>query len=187
MFLALLLLASQLSPNVPQQVESIVQTRDGIKGCHATVVGIVQLLTAAHCIDSGELTWRGSFGALSGKSGVARLMWRDDARDLAMYQAIDPPNWPRVKITKERPSSQDPLYYIIQLYKGDIDVVAKAAYLGVDGEGDLAAFGIIPGGASGGGLLNAAGELIAVVTAGAKEHPVLFAKPITAWPQPGKK
>lgn len=151
--LALLVLAA-----VPIQADYIVTVTHDHVSCHATPIGIVQLLTAAHCAGADTISWQGQ-----GLQGTAQLMWKDEQRDLAMFQAQPPPGWSIVKIAKDKPSPAEQVYYRTYLPQR-VSVVAPGWYLGVDDEGDIdvgPAY-LAPGG-SGSGLLNSRGELIGVM------------------------
>ncbi|HEY5986261.1 MAG TPA: serine protease, partial [Streptosporangiaceae bacterium] len=126
--------------------------------CHGTPVGIVQILTAAHCVGSGVLKWKGQ-----GQEGGATLLWRDERRDIAMLVTDKPPQWLPVHIAKDKPKALDLLMWRVYL-QGYVSVPEAGHYLGLDGDGQIIAAGFFAPGTSGSGLLNARGELVGVVS-----------------------
>lgn len=170
--------------------------------CHAAPVGVIQVISAAHCVGSGEVEWRGQ-----GKEGTARLMWRDDRRDVAMFAVQgDAPAWAIVPIAKEQPKDMDEVYWRA-LIPGCKSVSVRGQYLGIDEANDITIIGYVSPGSSGSPVLNAAGELVGVVksafnsfslgqhiTSTSQElemldaainfSPAGAATPINSWPKP---
>lgn len=203
-----ILLAALLAapPAVTPALARIVELRplDGRRGpgCHATPVGVVQLLTAAHCVGEGVVEWSGQ-----GLRGTARVMWHDPKRDLAMFAVDLPaPRWATVPIGARKPSPLDRLYwrrYVPRL----VSQPASGEFGGFDSDGDMALTGPVTYGSSGSGVLNEAGELVGVmsvvynpVTVGKRPQtthgalllaweavhvmPQAGAKPVNEWPKP---
>lgn len=186
---------------VPDAVARIVVIRDGKDWCHATPVGITQLLTAAHCVVSGEVEFHGQ-----GLDGTARLMWRDDKRDIAMLNTATPQTWRIVAISKRKPGDCASAWarsFLPRLRSVPVPITI----LGIDDDGDYDLTGFTPPGTSGSGLLDDAGELVGVVKLvfnpyavatrpgtvidilnvlqdAVKFSPASAATPITEWPKP---
>lgn len=192
-----LLLAGQ----VPESVSWILHTNSGDDHCHGTPVGLTQILTAAHCVGAGEVEFVGQ-----GLTGRARLMWRDDKRDLAMLNTSEPQAWHVVSISKRKPG--DAAQGWARAFLPRLRSVAvPLTILGLDDDGDYDLVGYGPPGTSGSGLLNDSGELVGVVKmvfnpyavglrpknfddlinilqTAVKFVPAVAATPITEWPKP---
>lgn len=185
---------------VPPQADYIVQVQHDDVSCHGTPIGVVHLLTAAHCAGADIINWHGQ-----GLQGKARLMWKDEKRDIAMYQASPIPGWAVVKIAGKPAGPTEQVYFRSYLPQR-VSVVATGFYLGVDDEGDIDIWGYLAPGGSGSGLLNSRGELIGVLkqvfnafsvkhaaitpedqlrilSVAAKFSPAGAAAPITKWPE----
>lgn len=146
-----------LLAGVPESASLILHINSGADHCHGTPIGITQILTAAHCVGSGEIDFEGQ-----GVTGQARLMWRDDKRDVAMMAATVPQQWKTVRIAK-RPPVPAAQGYIRTFLPRLRSTSVAVTILGLDDDGDLDVFGFVPPGSSGSGLLDEAGELVGVM------------------------
>jgi S1-C subfamily serine protease len=122
-------------------------------------VGNGQVLTVAHVVGERAHWISGSDG------GLADLLWQDDERDLAMYR-IEPGRLASIPLAHEEPHLHEPLWWRVTLQPGRVHSVARGVLLGMDDEGDLHIDGMTMPGASGSPVVNARGELVAVITAG---------------------
>lgn len=196
------LLAVLLAAPVPDAVGLIVVIRSGDDWCHATPIGITQLLTASHCVGKdGTVEFRGQ-----GVGGEARLSWRDEKRDIAMLNTERPQAWRLVVISKRAPGPAAECWgrtFLPRLRT----VPVPLTILGIDDDGDYDMVGFAPPGTSGSGLLDDVGELVGVVKLvfnpyavgmrpqspielfevmqnAVKFQPAVAATPIREWPKP---
>jgi hypothetical protein len=151
-----------------EQLGRILELRPlpGVAGsaCHGTPIGIMQILTADHCVGSGVLEFVGQERAdkRGPITGQAHLLWRDPKRDLAMLQADVVPGWAIVPISKRPLAPLDHVYWRRYIPRR-ISAPAAGTFDGIDSEGNIALTGPTTYGASGSGVLNEAGELVGVM------------------------
>jgi hypothetical protein len=196
------LLALLLAGPSPDAVGLIVVIRSGSDWCHASPIGITQLLTASHCVGKeGTAEFSGQ-----GIEGEARLAWRDEKRDLAMLPTERPQAWRIIAISKRAPGPAAQAWgrtFLPRLRS----VVVPLTILGVDDDADYDLVGYAPPGTSGSGLLDDAGDLVGVVKLvfnpwsigqrpqtvidiisvlenAVKFAPAVAATPIREWPKP---
>lgn len=191
MLALILAAASQLGPNVPPQVESIVEIRSEVDRqpaiCMGSIVGPIQVLGASHCSGSGQVEVRGIWGANSRKSWTARLLWRDTERDIALFIVDTPQTWTAFSAWGKTPKVGDRCSFGMYLYtsKGEATpTVVSGTCIGEDADGDLVINAPIVPGSSGSPVLNAAGEIVGVVTMGSlRSQVIVYATPLKAYPR----
>jgi hypothetical protein len=183
--LALALLAGSPPPAEVARVLPIAVS-DG-RG-YATPVSPLHLLTADHMSEAGELR----YALPDGTRGSARRVWRDQERDLALYMADRAPGWQTVRVADRLPDPQAEVWWRMYL-AGARGTTLRGNVLGLDVDGDLVIDGTVHPGASGSGVINAEGELVAVVSsswnpvrtdpmARASFRALLVAKPVIGRP-----
>ncbi len=145
----------------PQQLDAMLklQNNEGGRGWGVPLAG-GQILTVAHLMNGETLIATDGFG----KNHNLTLTWADIENDLAVYQAQG--QFTRtIKIAKTAPETGEEVYWKVMLGH-DSYAWTRGLVLGIDDLGDLLLTGWFHPGTSGSGVLNAAGELVAIVSAG---------------------
>ncbi len=121
------------------------------------------VLTAAHLISTAGLV---KWGGAGGMEGTATLVWRDDARDLAVLYSEAPLPGGGLGISKSPPRAGETVYFRGYLWRLEATQCGFGFVLGDDSDGDLLVWAFFHPGYSGSGVLNASGEVVGVVTGG---------------------
>lgn len=146
------------SERIPGAVYRAVQFRTAEGLGWGTPVQDGRLLTVAH-IAGGPGAWRHY-----ATSGAAVELWADRKRDFAVYE-IDRGRLALVPVGG-KPEERELLWWRFYLQPGHVPAVGSGAFLGVDDEGDYHIDGMSMPGGSGSPVVNARGEIVAVVSAG---------------------
>lgn len=137
-------------------------------------VALHTFIVGAHQVGEGQLYWETLDGSAK---GIARLLWRNDDKDLALFYVEGDPRptlWP-ISIAKKLPELGATVFWWVR-GPGDVRMWFDGEYRGKDKDGFLVIDGVGYPGCSGGPVFNEAGELIGVIHAGTN-----YADPSLDW------
>jgi len=134
-----------------------IESADGVG--FGAALSSTHVLTVAHLAGTGTLRWRAPLG-----QGTARLLWRDDRRDLAMFTVAEDGERlaSSLVLAKRLPEEQERVWWRAYLLGGETTTV-HGYVLGIDTDDDVVVDGWGHPGMSGAPLLNDAGELLGIM------------------------
>lgn len=155
--------ADPAPPAVKTASRQVLEVRVGQSRCLGAPISAALIVTANHCVPAPQLEWR----SRDGRAGLAQVVRREVDRDLAIARVEGPAEfsfW--LLIARALPEEADPVWARFFIPGADVAALVGGSFVAEVTLGEDRHCVLVDGmggpGSSGGVLLNARGEVLAV-------------------------